>query len=434
MLERLFHLKENKTSVKTEVVAGLTTFMTMAYIIFVNPNVVKDAGMNPQGVMIATIISAAFATILMALLANYPFALAPGMGLNAYFTYAVVLGMGWTWQQALGAVFLSGIVFLLLTLTKIRETIINSIPGSLKSAIGAGIGLFIAFIGLVNAGIVIPNKATLVGLGDLTSPTVLMAVFGLMLMAILMSRRVPGAILISILVTTVLGIIFNTAKLPTGIIAWPDFKPWGDVFFKLDIMGALHKGFFTVVFSFLFVDFFDNAGTLVGVSKQAGLLNSKGELPRAGRALLSDSLATISGSFFGTPTVTTYIESASGVAAGGRTGLTGITVAAFFLLSLFFIPVISIVPAGATAPALIIVGALMMRHVTDIAWDDLTEAIPAFLALISMPLTYSIATGVAVGFVAYPVIKLFTGRGKNVHWLVYVLGVIFIIRFAFLAG
>lgn len=434
MLERLFHLKENKTSVKTEVVAGITTFMTMAYIIFVNPNIVKATGMNPEGVMIATIVSAAFATILMALLANYPFALAPGMGLNAYFTYTVVMGMGWTWEQALGAVFISGVIFLLLTLTKIRETIINSIPNSLKSAIGAGIGLFIAFIGLVNAGIVVSNPATFVALGKLTSPTVLMAVFGLMLMAILMARKVPGAILISILITTVLGIIFKTASAPTGIIAWPDFKPWGDVFGKLDIMGALNKGFFTVVFSFLFVDFFDNAGTLVGVSKQAGLLNKKGELPRAGRALLSDSLATISGSFFGTPTVTTYIESASGVAAGGRTGLTGITVAVLFLLSLFFIPIISIVPAGATAPALIIVGALMMRHVVDISWDDLTEAIPAFLALIAMPLTYSIATGVAVGFVAYPVIKLFTGRGKSVHWLVYVLGVIFVIRFAFLAG
>ena len=433
MFERLFHLKENKTTVRTEIVAGLTTFMTMAYIIFVNPNIVKATGMDAQGVLIATIISSAFATLLMAFISNYPFALAPGMGLNAYFTYTVVLGMGWTWQQALGAVFVSGIIFLLLTLTKVRETVINGIPNSLKSAIGAGIGLFIAFIGLVNAKIVVANPATLVGLGKLTDPVVDMAIFGLILSAVLLAKKVPGALLISIVATTVLGMVFKLVEVPHSLISVPDFKPWMNVVGHLDIMGAVNKGLLTVIMSFFLVDFFDNAGTLVAVSQQAGLLDKKGELPRAGRALLSDSIATISGSFFGTPTVTTYIESASGVAAGGRTGLTGVTVAVLFLLALFFTPIIAIVPAAATAPALIIVGAMMMRNVINIDWNDFTDAIPAFITIITMPLTYSIATGISTGFVVYPVVKLLTGKGKQVHWISYVLGVIFILRFIFLS-
>lgn len=434
MLERMFQLKEHGTSVRTEIVAGLTTFMTMAYILFVNPSIVKATGMPEAGIMIATVISAAFATLLMAFLANYPFALAPGMGLNAYFTYTVVINMGWTWQEALGAVFLSGIVFLLLTLFKIRETIINAIPMTLKSAISAGIGLFIAFIGLVNAQIVVDNPATLVSLGNPTNPHVGLAIFGIIVTVWLMVKKVPGSMLWGIIATTVVAVIFGVVNAPGKIIATPNFTPWFEIVGKMDIMGAWGKGIMTVVFAFLFVDFFDTAGTLVGVSQQAGFLNEKGELPKAGRALMADSIGTMGGAFFGTPTVTTYIESASGVAAGGRTGLTGVVVAICFLLSLFFIPVIGIVPASATAPALIIVGSLMMRNVLSINWDDFTDAIPAFLALITMPLTYSIATGIAVGFVVYPIVKLLTGKGREVHWIVYLLSVLFLYRFIFLGG
>lgn len=434
MLEKMFHLKEHNTTVRTELIAGLTTFMTMAYIIFVNPATVAKAGMPAEGVLIATVISAAVATLLMAFLSNYPFALAPGMGLNAYFTYGVVIGMGWTWQEALGAVFLSGIIFLLLTFSRVRETIINAIPMGLKSGIGAGIGLFIAFIGFVNAGIVVSNDATLVGLGNPLDSNVLLAVFGIIITVVLITRKVPGAILWGILISTVVAVVTGITKAPQGLIALPDFAPWTEILGKLDIAGAWEKGILTVVFSFLFVDFFDTAGTLVGVSQQAGFLDEKGNLPKAGRALLSDALGTVTGAIFGTPTVTTYVESASGVAVGGRTGLTGVVVAVLFLLSLFFMPVIGIVPAAATAPALIIVGAMMLQSVLNLKWDDFSEVMPAFLAMITMPLTYSISTGIAVGFVIYPIVKILSGRARDVHWIVYVLGAIFIYRFAFLAG
>ncbi|AZR72000.1 guanine permease [Anoxybacter fermentans] len=434
MLERIFRLEEHNTTFRTELIAGLTTFMTMAYIIFVNPSIVQKTGMPAEGVLIATAVSAALATLLMALLANYPFALAPGMGLNAYFTYGVVLGMGWTWQEALGAVFLSGILFLILTFFKVRETIINAIPMSLKSGISAGIGLFIAFIGLVNAGIVVDNPATLVTLGDPTDPNFLLAVFGLIITVWMMAKKVPGAILWGIIISTIIAVFTGITDSPKGIISLPNFGPWMEILGKLDISGALSKGIFTVVFSFLFVDFFDTAGTLVGVSQQAGFLDKKGNLPKAGRALLADSIGTIGGAFFGTPTVTTYIESASGVAVGGRTGLVGLVVAVCFLLSLFFIPIIGIVPAAATAPALIIVGSMMMRNVLSIDWNELTDLIPAFMSMITMPLTYSIATGIAVGFVVYPIVKLLAGKGREVHWIVYILGILFIFRFAFLAG
>ncbi len=433
MLERFFQLKEHGTTVRTEIIAGLTTFMTMAYIIFVNPSIVKTTGMPEAGVLIATAISAAFATLLMALLANYPFALAPGMGLNAYFTYTVVLGMGWSWEEALGAVFLSGIFFLILTFFKIRENIINSIPMSLKSGISAGIGLFIAFIGLVNAGIVVDNPDTLVALGNPTNPGVILAVFGLVITVWMMAKKVPGAILWGIIGTTILAIFTGVTSAPKGLVSIPDFAPWMEIFGKMDIAGAWGKGIFTVVFSFLFVDLFDTAGTLVGVSQQAGYLDKNGKLPKAGKALLADSIGTIGGSIFGTPTVTTYIESASGVAAGGRTGLTGVVVAICFLLSLFFIPVIGIVPAAATAPALIIVGSMMMRNVLSINWDDITDVFPAFIAMIAMPLTYSIATGIAIGFIIYPLVKLLSGKGKEVHWIVYILGALFLYRFIFFA-
>lgn len=434
MLERMFHLKEHNTTVRTELVAGLTTFMTMAYIIFVNPSTVAQAGMPAEGVLIATAVSAALATLLMAFLSNYPFALAPGMGLNAYFTYGVVIGLGWTWQEALGAVFISGVIFLLLTFSKVRESIINSIPMGLKSGISAGIGLFITFIGLANAGIVVNNDATLVGLGNPTDPNVLLAFFGIIITVVLITKKVPGAILWGIIVSTIVAVVTGITKAPQGFIALPDFTPWMDILGKMDIAGAWEKGILSVVFSFLFVDFFDTAGTLVGVSQQAGFLDKNGNLPKAGRALMADSIGTITGAFFGTPTVTTYVESASGVAVGGRTGLTGVVVAVLFLLSLFFIPVIGIVPAAATAPALIIVGAMMMQSVLHLKWDDFSEVMPAFLAMITMPLTYSISTGIAIGFVAYPIIKILVGRARDVHWIVYVLGVLFIYRFAFLAG
>ncbi len=431
MLENLFKLSENKTTVRTEVLAGLTTFMTMAYIIFVNPSIVAETGMPFNAVLMATCFSAAVSTLLMAFLANYPFALAPGMGLNAYFTYSVVLGMGISWETALGAVFISGVVFLLLSLTKVREMIIDAIPSALKLAISAGIGLFIAFIGLQNAGIVVDDPATLVGLGNLLEPNTLLAIIGLVITAVLLARGVRGAILLGIVITTIVGFFFGVTKAPQGFMALPNFSEWAPIFGKLDIKGALSLGLFNIIFAFLFVDMFDTVGTLVGVSERGGfLVNNK--LPRANKALLSDSIGTIAGSFFGTPTVTTYVESASGVAAGGRTGLTAATVAVLFLLALFFTPIIGIVPGAATAPALIIVGAMMITSITKINWDDFSDAIPAFIGIIAMPLTYSIATGIALSFALYPFIKALAGKGKEVSWLVWLLSILFIIRFIWL--
>ena len=432
MLEKLFDLKGHDTNVKTEVLAGITTFMTMAYILAVNTNIVSATGMPASGVLIATALSAAFATLLMALLANYPFALAPGMGLNAYFTYSIVIKQGWDWRVALGAVFISGIIFLLLTLTKVRETIINSIPMSLKSGISAGIGLFIAFIGLVNAGLVVDNPNTLVSLGEPLDPNVLLAVFGLIITVFFMAKKIPGGILLGILVTTIVAIFSGVTKSPESIVALPDFGAFMQIAGELKPLAALEKGFISVVFVFLFVDFFDTAGTLVGVSQQAGYLDEDGNLPKAGKALLADSIGTIGGSIMGTPTVTTYIESASGVAAGGRTGLVGVVVAICFLLSLFFEPVIKIIPSAATAPALIIVGSMMMSNMKNVDWDEFTDIVPAFIAMIAMPMTYSISNGIALGFVIYPLVKLLSGKGKDVHWIVYVLGVLFMLRFAFL--
>lgn len=431
MFENLFKLSENKTTVRKEVVAGITTFMTMAYIIFVNPSIVSATGMPVNAVLMATCFSAALATLFMALLANYPFALAPGMGLNAYFTYTVVLGMGVSWQTALGAVFISGVVFLLLTLSKVREAIIDAIPMTLKLAISAGIGLFIAFIGLQNAGIIVANQATLVGLGDLTAPGPFLAVLGIVITGVLLARGVNGAILIGIILTSIIGMFTGVTQMPNGIIALPKFSEWAPVFGALDIKGALSLGLFNIVFAFLFVDLFDTVGTLVGVSERGGFLK-EGKLPRVNKALLADSLGTMAGSIFGTPTVTTYVESASGVAAGGRTGLTALTVSALFLVALFFSPIIGIVPAAATAPALIIVGSMMITSIVKINWDDFSDAIPAFLAIITMPLSYSIATGISVGFALYPFIKVLAGKGKEVNWLVWVLSLLFVAKFIWL--
>jgi AGZA family xanthine/uracil permease-like MFS transporter len=429
LLENLFQLEKNNTDVKTEVIAGFTTFMTMAYIIFVNPAILSDAGMPFDGVFIATIMGVILGTLAMAFLTNYPFALASGMGLNAFFAYSVVIGMGVPWQVALGIIFLEGVIFIILSVTPVREMIVNSIPMALKTGISAGIGLFIAFIGLQNAGIVVSDQATLVAMGNIFVGPGLVALVGLLVTGILHARKVKGALLWGILISTAFGWVNGVTPEFSGIFAMPQMADWSEVLFKLDIVSALDIGMIGVLLSFLFVDMFDTAGTLVGVSQQAGYLDENGDLPKASKALLADAIGTTGGALFGTSTVTTYVESASGVAEGGRTGLTGVVVSILFFLSLFFKPLIGIVPAAATAPALIIVGTMMMTNITKLDWDDFTEILPAFVAMIAMPLTYSISNGIALGFIVYPVIKLFTGKGKDVHWLVYLLGVVFVFYF-----
>jgi len=435
LLNSVFNLEENNTNVKTEVIAGLTTFMTMAYIIAVNPSIVSTIeGIEAQPMIIATALSAAFATLCMAFLSNYPFALAPGMGLNAYFTYTIVLGMGLSWETALGAVFISGFIFLILTLTNVRKMIINAMPMTLKSAVSAGIGMFIAFIGMQNAGLVVNSDATLVTIGKMTDPSALLAIIGLIITGLLMAKDFKGSILIGIIVTTLAGIPLGVTEIPASIMQIPTFSDWAPVFMKADIVGAWNEGILTIVFVFLFVDLFDTTGTLVGVSQQAGLLDENGDLPRADKALLADSVGTMAGSMMGTPTVTTYVESASGVAQGGRTGLTGVVVSICFILSIFFTPLIQIIPAAATAPALIIVGSLMLKNIVKIPWDDIAEALPAFVTIIAMPFTYSIATGISLGFILYPIVKFFHGEGDDVHWMIYILGVLFIAKYIFLGS
>jgi adenine/guanine/hypoxanthine permease len=433
-LEKKFQLAENGTDTKTEIIAGFTTFMTMAYIIFVNPTILSDAGMPWNGVFIATIMGIVLGTVCMALLTNYPFALASGMGLNAFFAYSVVIGMGVSWQVALGIIFLEGVLFIILSVTPIREMIINCIPMGLKASISAGIGLFIAFIGLQNAGLVVKDEATLVAIGDVFSGTGLVAIAGLVIMGVLHTLKVKGAILWGILGATIIGYIpgLNVTPPFQGLFAVPQLSDWSGVLFQLDIAGALDITLIAVIFSFLFVDIFDTAGTLVGVSTQAGYLDKDGNLPKASKALLADAIGTTGGAIFGTSTVTTYIESASGVSEGGRTGLTGIVVAILFFLSLFLRPLVGIVPGAATAPALIVVGTMMMHNILSIKWDDFSEALPAFVCLIAIPLTYSIANGIALGFITYPLIKLLSGKGKEVHGLVYILGILFVIKFIWL--
>lgn len=433
-LERFFRFRELGTDLRTEVLAGITTFMTMAYIIFVNPGILSDAmgkELFPE-IMFATCVSSAIATLIMGLAANYPFALAPGMGLNAYFTYTVVLGLGVRWEVALGAVLISGILFTILTVVRIREMILTAVPPGLKGGIAAGIGIFIAFIGLQKAGIIAASPATFVTLGDLHSSDVLLASFGLLLIAALMARRVRGAILWGILGTALLGMVTGAAPFPEKLFSVP---PWPGTTFGAAIVHfreALGLGIFTIVFVFLFIDMFDTIGTLLGVGQKAGFLDAQGQLPRANRALLADSIGTMVGAIFGTSTVTSYIESASGVSEGGRSGFTSVITALLFLLALFLTPLARAIPGFATAPALIIVGVMMMSVLSGANWDDPTEAIPAFLVTLSIPLTFSIANGLAIGFITYPLIKLLSGRGKEVHWLVYVLAVLFIARYAFL--
>ena len=432
VLNRIFSLEEHNTNVKTEVFAGLTTFMTMAYIIFVNPQIVAETGMPLEAVMIATALSSAFATLCMAFLANYPFALAPGMGINAFFTYTVVLKLGFSWQQALGAVFISGIIFGILTLTKVRKTIINSMPSNLKLAISAGMGLFIALLGMENAGIVVNSNSTLVTLGDLTSASTILALIGIVITILLMAKKMNGAILIGIILTTIIGIPLGVVKVPESIIQIPSFSDWEPVVFQADIRGMLNWGTVTVIFSFLFVDIFDTAGALIGVSQQAGFLDEDGNLPKVNKALIADSVGTIAGSLMGTPTVTTYVESATGVAQGGRTGLTSVIVALCFVLSIFFVPLVGVVPAAATAPALIIVGALMMQNAINIDWDKTTEAIPSFITMIAIPFTYSITTGISLGFILYPLVKLLNGRGREVHWIIHLFGFLFVLKYIYM--
>ncbi|ENN96148.1 xanthine/uracil/vitamin C permease [Methanocaldococcus villosus KIN24-T80] len=432
IIEDYFEFKKYGTNIKIEILAGITTFMTMAYIIFVNPQILSQTGMDFGAVMVATCIASAIATLIMGLYAKYPFALAPGMGLNAYFTYGVCLGMGIDWRVALGAVFISGILFIILTLTKVRTWIFNVIPNAIKYGTAVGIGLFIAFIGLKNAGIIVESKATLVTLGNILNPEPLLSLFGIFLTSILVSRNVIGGILIGIIITSLIGMIFGISQFPSGIVSLPpSIEP---TFLKLDIFGALNLGLLTIVMSFFFVDMFDTIGTLSALSSQAGYLDKDGKLPRVEKALMSDATGTVLGSLLGTSTVTTYIESASGIAMGGKTGFVSVVVALLFLLSLFFYPLVKAIPTYATASALVIVGALMMKAIKNINFDDYTESIPAFITILTIPLTFSIATGLALGFITYPILKIFTGRAKEVHWLVYILAAIFALRFVYLSG
>jgi AGZA family xanthine/uracil permease-like MFS transporter len=430
LLERLFHLQENQTTVRRELLAGLTTFMTMGYVVVVNPRILSEAGMPVEGVLFATCISAAIATLIMGLWANYPIALAPGMSLNAYFTYSIVLGRGVPWQTALGVVLLSGLVFLLLTLTNVREQIVNGIPECLKHGTAAGIGLFIAFVGFRNAKIIVANPATFVGLGKISDPQVLLAALGVILIAILVVRRVGSAILVGIVAITLAGIPLGLAHWPAHLFSLP--HPSGTLF-KLDLRAATKIGFAELIFVFFFVDLFDNVGTLVGVCEQGGFLRN-GKLPRASRALLADAIGTIVGALSGTSTVTSYIESAAGVAAGARTGLGNIMIAALFCVAMFCAPLVAAIPSYATSPALILVGALMCGSVAKVRWDDFSEAVPAFLTLVATPLTFSIATGLSLGLLSFTFLKLFTGKYREISPLIWVLSVLFLLRYAFLGS
>ncbi|MGP6490073.1 NCS2 family permease [Duffyella gerundensis] len=431
MLEKLFQLKAHNTTVRTELLAGVTTFLAMAYILFVNPSILSATGMDKGAVFVATCLAAAIGSLLMGLIANYPIALAPGMGLNAFFTYTVVLHMGYTWQVALGAVFISALIFFALSIFKIREWIITSIPLPLRAGIAAGIGLFLAIIALEGAGVVVANPATLVGLGDLTKPGPLLAIFGFIIIVVLEARRVTGAVLIGIMVVTFIAMGIGLTPFGGVFSAPPSIAP---TFLQLDIKGALNVGLISVIFAFLFVDVFDNSGTLIGVTKRAGLTDAQGNIPKMGRALVADSAAALFGSLLGTSTTTSYIESAAGVSAGGRTGLTAVVVAALFVLSLFFSPLAASVPAFATAPALLFIAVLMASGLAEIDWKDITTAAPVTVTALTMPLTYSIANGIAFGFITWTVVKLLSGRLKEVNLALIVLSLLFVIKLGWLSA
>jgi AGZA family xanthine/uracil permease-like MFS transporter len=435
-VERTFHIAERGSSMRTEVLAGATTFLTMAYIIFVNPAILSETGMPVPAVAAATCVSAAIGCILMGLLANYPIALAPGMGLNAYFAFTVVKGMGVPWQTALGCVFLSGCAFLILTAAGVRQLIVNAIPRELFSSVAAGVGLFVAFVGLRDAGIIVPSSATMVAMGNLRSPQTALACIGLLFIAVLQAWRVRTAMLIGIVGTTLAGAL-------VGIVKWhPVHYRFADMTataFHLDIRAALHlggnfgAGLLEIVFVFLFVDLFDNVGTLVAVTKKAGLVNPDGEIPRLNRILYADATATLAGSMAGTSTVVSYIESAAGVAVGGRTGVASLVTGLLFLLSLFAAPLVASIPVAATAPALILVGALMISAVTEIEWADPMVSVPAFLTLITIPLTFSIANGLAFGITSFAILRLLRGHATRKDWMLFVLAALFIIRFIYMA-
>lgn len=429
MFEKYFQLKAHGTDVRTEVIAGFSTFLTMAYIIAVNPGILSNAGMPFDAVFVATCIAAALGTAIMGLWANYPVALAPGMGLNAFFTFGVVLGMGQSWEVALGCVFWSGIVFFLLSAFKIREWIINAIPSSLKTGITVGIGLFLAIIGLKNVGIVVDHPATLVSLGDVGSLPVILTFLGFVVITALHQRKVIGSVLIGMGIVTLIGAMFGLveyqgiAKMPSGLEA---------TFFKMDIMGAIEAGLFAVIFAFLFVDLFDTSGTLVAVGKEGKLEDENGKLPRLGRALMADSTATVAGSALGTSTTTSYIESTAGIAAGGRTGLTALTASVLFLLALFFSPLAQMIPVFATSAALIFVAVLMVSTISNVAWDDLTESAPVVITAVMMPLTYSVAEGIALGFLTYAAVKVLSGKAAEVNISVYVIAALALLKYIWL--
>ena len=438
MLDRFFKLGENRTTVRTELLAGLTTFVAMSYVIFVNPNIIAEAGVPKEAAIAATIWSAVICTLLMGLWANFPVAAAPGMGLNAFFTYTVVLGAGLSWQTALGAVFISGVCFLVLTLGGIRQAIIGAVPINLKRAIGVGIGLFIAFVGMRGAGIIVDNPATLVAVGDVTStvfaigkPAPLLALIGLIFTGALMARGCNWGLLAGVLFTTLLGMACGAAARPTGLsgIVSVELPSLSETFMAMDLAGAFAYGIVSIIFTFTVVELFDNMGTLIGLTRKAGLMSEDGTIRNLDRALTSDAVGTMVSAVLGTSTATTYVESAAGVAAGGRTGLTAVTVAGLFAVSLFFAPLVGLVPSFATAPALIIVGALMMAEVVHVRLDDITEALPAFLTIIMMPLTYSIANGFAFGFISYTLVKLCAGRWREVNWVMVVISAVFLANF-----
>jgi AGZA family xanthine/uracil permease-like MFS transporter len=427
MLEKIFHLKEKGAVVRTEVIAGITTFMTMAYILAVNPSILSSTGMDRDAVFTATALSSFIGIVIMAFYANLPIALAPGMGLNAFFAYTVVMQMGYSWEMALTAVFIEGIIFILLTFFRVREAIIDSIPINLKHAISVGIGLYIALIGLSNAGVIVKNESTLVSLGNLSNPHALLAMAGIIIIGILLVFRVKGALAIGIIITAVIGIPLGITQLPEkGLVSMP--PSLAPVFFKFDFSRVFTWDMLIVIFTFLFVDIFDTVGTLVGVCSKANLLDEKGRVPRARQALLADAVATAAGGVLGTSTVACYIESAAGVAEGGKTGLTALVVGVFFLLSLFFAPLFLMIPVAATAPALVLVGLFMISPIQKINLDDYSESLPVFLTMIMMPLAYSISEGIAFGMLSFVLIKLFTGKWKQISLVMYILAAFFILR------
>lgn len=429
MLDKIFGLREHDTTPQREILAGVTTFLTMAYIIFVNPEMLSKAGMDRHAVFVATCLAAAIGSLIMGLWANWPVGMAPGMGLNAFFAFTVVGAMGYTWQQALGAVFISGVVFIILTVTGIRRWLIDGISRSLRAAIVAGLGLFLSIIALSSAGIVVDNPATLVGMGNLHTAPVLLAIAGFFVIAVLDAWKVRGAILIGILVVTIASMLLGLHEIHGVVSTPPSILP---TFLQLDILGALHLGFVHVILALVLVEVFDATGTLIGIATRAKL-PVEGPGNRLGRALFADSTAIIAGSLLGTSSTTAYLESATGVQAGGRTGLTAVVIAVLFLAALFLAPLAASVPPYATAPAILYVAMIMIRELTRVEWEDLTEAIPAALTTVMMPFTYSIATGLAFGFISYAVLKLLAGKARDVHPAIWVVAALFLIRFIFLA-